>query len=168
MGASGCFNSQGNLLLLVAQPQQPGYNNGAFSYEEKVREQNDCFTALQEARRRCFDEWEYVCAAGSRALFYWVDEEFEYRSEASSWSELCNAFGLAIARDAINIDGPYDYEWEYCADPTIMKGFDGGLIGYETAFLALASAYRQLLRDEQVSRGTSGGCFRRVLGLREV
>jgi hypothetical protein len=113
------------------------------------------------------DEWEYVCAAGSRTLFYWIDKQFEYRSEASSWEELRNAFGLAIARDSINIEP--GYQWEYCADPTIMKGGDGGgLIGYETAYLSLASAYRLPLNEKQINQGVHGPGLRRVYDLMEV
>lgn len=121
------------------------------------------FLKQQGFRLLTADEWEYVCAAGSRTLFYWVDEQFEYRSEAS-WDELRNAFGLSIAHDAIAMDVPYDYEWEYCADPTIMKGGDGGSIGMAAA-LALASAYRLPLNDKQINQGVSAPCFRRVYDL---
>lgn len=127
------------------------------------------FLKQQGFRLLTADEWEYVCAAGSRTLFYWVDEQCEQRSQASSWDELRNAFGLSIAHDAIAMDVPYDYEWEYCADPTIMKGGDGGaLIGYETAYLALASAYRLPLNNKQINQGVYGPCFRRVYDLKRT
>jgi hypothetical protein len=122
------------------------------------------FLRHQRFRLLTADEWEYACAAGSRTLFYWVDEQFEYRSEASSWEELRNAFGLAIAQ---NTSMDY-YEFEYCADPTIMKGYDGGLIGYETAMLAFASAYRLSLSDKQINQGVYSPCFRRAYDLEHI
>lgn len=122
------------------------------------------FLRQQGFRLLTADEWEYVCAAGSRTLFYWVDEQFEYRGEASSWEELRNAFGLAIAQ---NTSMDY-YEFEYCADPTIMKGYDGGLIGYETAMLAFASAYHLPLSDKQINQGVSDPYFRRVSDLGHI
>lgn len=119
------------------------------------------FLKQQGFRLLTADEWEYACAASSRTLFYWVDEQFEYRGKASSWEELRNAFGLAIAQ---NTSMDY-YEFEYCADPTIMKGYDGGLIGYETAYLSLASAYRLQLSEKQINQGVSAPCFRRAYDL---
>lgn len=112
------------------------------------------------------DEWEYVCAAGSRTLFYWVNEQFEWSGDATSWEDVRNAFGLAIARDTIALDG--SDEWEYCADPTIMKGDGGRLIGYDTAYLSLASAYRFPLNEKQINQGVTGPYFRRAYDLKRA
>ena len=124
------------------------------------------FLRHQGFRLLTADEWEYVCAAGSRELFYWWNEECDIQGNASSWEEVRNAFGLAIARDAINLDTDYDYQWEYCADPTIMKGDGGCLVGCGyTAYLTFASAYYQKLSEKWVTLGVCSPQIRRVFDL---
>lgn len=49
-----------------------------------------------------------------------------------------------------------------------MKGYDGCLIGYETAMLAFASAYRLPLSDKQINQGVSDPYFRRVSDLGHI
>jgi hypothetical protein len=89
------------------------------------------------------DEWEYACAAGARTLFRWGNQcPFEqccaknYVDQRSSNSP--NAFGLLI--------GTEPYDWEFCAEPNIWRGGDGGLsscggYGCFAVSLTLASAY---------------------------
>jgi hypothetical protein len=91
------------------------------------------------------DEWEYACAPGVRTLFRWGDETPELdmplpNDPAPLWDTHLrpNAFGLTIAAD------PYD--WEYCAEPDIMRGGDGGTalhagVGTFGEWLTLASAF---------------------------
>lgn len=124
------------------------------------------FLRQQGFRLLTADEWEYACAAGSRELFYWWNEECDMQGTASSWKELRNAFGLAIARDAICLETDYDYQWEYCADPTIIKGGGGGMVGCgDISYITFASAYYQKLSEEQVTMGVYEPQFRRVFDL---
>jgi hypothetical protein len=68
------------------------------------------------------DEWEYACAAGTRTLWHWGNEYplHCYPNECKDWDLNIkpNAFGLYIATDT--------YGWEFCAEPEIMRGGDGG------------------------------------------
>lgn len=109
------------------------------------------------------DEWEYACSAGSRSLFHWGDGVFtgEYDSVTSAMGHKYkhNAFGLKVARD------PYD--WEYCAEPSLMRGGDGGAsccggAGLLAMELPLASAYIHRLDPDRVNGGVCSPRFRRV------
>jgi hypothetical protein len=92
------------------------------------------------------DEWEYACAAGSRTLFRWGKETPAIHipalgsPKAAEWDLHLreNAFGLLIGR--------YPYNWEFCAEPGLMRGGDGGTalhagVGTFAAWLTLASAF---------------------------
>lgn len=112
------------------------------------------------------DEWEYVCAAGSRALFRWGDDcpcdryptenssaerrrktewalsggTREYKPDPVAWviNRQPNAFGLMIAQSP--------YECEVVAEEGLVRGGDGGSsicggVGFFMGWLPLASAY---------------------------
>ncbi|WP_201390088.1 SUMF1/EgtB/PvdO family nonheme iron enzyme [Ktedonobacter sp. SOSP1-85] len=107
------------------------------------------------------DEWEYACSAGSRTLFYWGNGYFT-TEEPSAVPTSRNAFGLEIANDT--------YQWEYCSDPAMMRGGDGGVTvcgwaGVLASSLPLASAYYLRLNEKQINNGVYSPCFRRVLSL---
>lgn len=153
---------------------------------KRLRRQAEVVARLKQEGFRLLtvDEWEYVCAAGSRTLFaeHFLDEEdslgsfdedkedFAYQwaddqtvyDMTKVWEKLRNAFGLSIATDRSR--------WEYCADPTLMKGGDGNkLIGYDIGLLSLAPAYFHPLSEREISSGVSHAHFRRVYDLiREV
>jgi hypothetical protein len=100
-------------------------------------------------------------------LFYWVNEDFEWASEAERPEELADEFGLSIANTACYTD--IGCKGEYCSDPTMMKGSDGGgLVGYETALLYLASASYYALDEKRQVQGVSSPTFRRVYDLAEL
>jgi hypothetical protein len=92
------------------------------------------------------DEWEYACAADSRTLFRWGNTTPPVaipplgRQKVAGWDLHLrqNAFGLLIARSP--------YQWEFCAEPGLMRGGDGGHalhagVGSFAAWLTLASAF---------------------------
>ena len=95
------------------------------------------------------DEWEHACAAGTRTLWRWGDacpgDHEPYGTVTFAELRRPNAFGLAIAQNP--------YEWEYVADPSQMRGGDGGDAlcggyGAVAAWLALASPYRWPMFDD--------------------
>jgi hypothetical protein len=111
------------------------------------------------------DEWEYVCAAGSRTLFYWERTAEEPAMNEDSWMALRNAFGLSMVKDT--------YQWEYVHDPSIMTGGDGGWAvccgaGLFAQAITRVSAYRLPLNDKQINQGVYGPCFRRAYDLGHV
>lgn len=59
------------------------------------------------------DEWEYAYSGGARCIFPWGNDP----SPPTVFK--ANAFGL------IPPESPY--YWEFCADPTLMRGGDGGV-----------------------------------------
>jgi hypothetical protein len=94
------------------------------------------------------DEWEYACAAGSRAVFRWGNMTPPHaipllgQRKVVGWDMHLrqNAFGLFIAR--------HPYHWEFCAERGTMRGGDGGHTlhtgaGTFAAWLTLASAFYQ-------------------------
>lgn len=112
------------------------------------------------------DEWEYACAAGSRTLFRWGNTTPPFsipslgRQKAAGWDLHLqeNAFGLLIAR--------YPYHWEFCAEPGLMRGGDGGNAlhagaGTFAAWLTLASAFHRRWEREVCY----GAYLRRALSL---
>jgi len=116
------------------------------------------------------DEWEYACAAGARTLFRWGNETpnqtiplLGHRKIANFDLHLRqNAFGLFIARNP--------YQWEFCAQPNIMRGGDGGGAlhggsGIFAEWLTLASAFFQPLSESMVNEGTFGVHLRRAYSL---
>lgn len=111
------------------------------------------------------DEWEYICAAGSRALFYWESPTHEPTMNQDSWLALRNAFGLSIVKDS--------YQWEYIHDPSLMIGGDGGWAecggaGLFAQAITKASAYRLPMNDKQINQGVYSPCFRRAYDLERV
>lgn len=112
------------------------------------------------------DEWEYACAAGSRTLWRWGNDYplHCYPNYCTDWDLNLkpNAFGLEIACD------PYD--WEFCAEPGIIRGGDGGAaicgaIGFTPAWLTLASAFVDASGPEDDSTESLGGHLRRAYSL---
>jgi hypothetical protein len=99
------------------------------------------------------DEWEYSCAAGTRTLFRWgehaPDSILQIPIQGKfldvvEWDTYLhpNAFGLSIANNP--------YHWEFCAEPNIMHGGDGGSATHAGAgnfveWLTLASPFRHKL-----------------------
>lgn len=101
------------------------------------------------------DEWEYVCMAGRKKLFFWEenDKQLEYYPKFPQ-----NTFGLDIAK--------YCYDWELCMEPGLLRGGDGGVSqcgwgGYLMHYLTYVSAYYAT----SDSASTYGACFRRAYSL---
>ncbi|GCE02674.1 SUMF1/EgtB/PvdO family nonheme iron enzyme [Dictyobacter aurantiacus] len=120
------------------------------------------FLKQQGCRLPSADEWEYACAAGARSLFYWGDGPFASGEDRPVDPPAHNAFGVRIVTDS--------YRWEYCQDPSMMRGGDGGALacsgeGVLASSLPHASAYACRLTDKQVNNGVFGPCFRRVFDL---
>lgn len=99
------------------------------------------------------DEWEYACAAGCRTLWHWGNEYplHCYPKECKNWNLNLkpNAFGLEIAN--------YPYNWEFCAEPGIMRGGDGGVTMYggggrTMVWLCLASAFFQVKPEDDTQK----------------
>ncbi|HZU67116.1 MAG TPA: hypothetical protein VFA09_07545 [Ktedonobacteraceae bacterium] len=100
------------------------------------------------------DEWEYACAAGSRALFRWGNATPGYappllgkKRKVIGWDLHLrqNAWGLFIARNPAH--------WEFCMEKGIMRGGDGGQTlhagaGTFAAWLTLASAFSQIWNQQ--------------------
>lgn len=91
------------------------------------------------------DEWEYVCAAGSRTLFCWGNdypknqEPYDY-----FWNlyKLPNAFGLVMGFDPTVL--------ECCQESDTLRGGDGGMAadvgaGSFAEWLPLASCFQPLV-----------------------
>lgn len=107
------------------------------------------------------DEWEYACAAQSRTLFYWGNGPFEILSKEHYHTGV-NAFGLSIVQNP--------YQWEFCAEPGIMRGGDGGgaacgCEGQLADALTLASAYMIRVPEEWLITGVYGAHIRRLYDL---
>ncbi|MDQ2906168.1 MAG: formylglycine-generating enzyme family protein [Chloroflexota bacterium] len=108
------------------------------------------------------DEWEYACAGGSRTLFYWGNAPFDedkwqyprvwrghvplHESARHNMDTPLNAFGLAM------VTHPYCCEW--CAEPQIKRGGDGGVAmcggeGRLAISLSSASSYVYHIDNEE-------------------
>ena len=107
------------------------------------------------------DEWEHACAAGVRTLFRWGDDcpADHYPSGDADGLHFDfdlhrrpNAFGLRIGLD------PYD--WEMVAEPSVMRGGDGGGVisagaGYMAGWLTMATAFVDPEYRERPGYGTA-------------
>ncbi|HEV8191245.1 MAG TPA: hypothetical protein VGP82_07145 [Ktedonobacterales bacterium] len=92
------------------------------------------------------DEWEFAASGGARTLFRWGDVlppipwRRPDRRAPGTWDldQQPNAFGLQIAQNPWNL--------EYCAEPDVLRGGDGGTAhsqgaGYAEEWAPLASAF---------------------------
>jgi hypothetical protein len=121
-----------------------------------------------------FDEWEYLCGAGSRTLWRWgddhppvypdslTDERDPEYDRSKLPSERPNSFGLRFANQ------PYKTEW--CCEPFGIRGGDGGSFlhggcGLFCAWLPLATAYGTPYRKAVDQEKRFGGRFRRMFPL---
>ena len=96
---------------------------GGYTARQVTWEEVRVAIAEQGLRLPTSDEWEYACAAGTRTLFRWGD--------ACPITNCCTPvygqWGLAEAPNAFGLDiGTNSYNWEFCADPRIWRGGDGG------------------------------------------
>jgi hypothetical protein len=113
------------------------------------------------------DEWEYACSAGARSLFRWgndcpgdgypTDERWQHFYHTQP-----NAFGLKIAHDP--------YQWEFVAEPEILRGGDGGGMicggaGFFLGWIPLASAYVDPSGDYWKGKAVPEARVRRALSL---
>jgi hypothetical protein len=108
------------------------------------------------------DEWEYVCAAGTRTLFRWGDElppiACTWPGAETDWTlhRQPNAFGLQMIADT--------YQYEQCAGGRIRGGDGGctvcGSYSEMTNWLPLATA--ALLPKSEHADWENEGLVRRV------
>jgi sulfatase-modifying factor enzyme 1 len=113
------------------------------------------------------DEWEYACAAGARTLFRWGDGCPVDRSpiDETGWEShrRPNAFGLLMPSNP--------YQWEFVAEPTILRGGDGGAricsgASVLEGWLPLASAWHNRIpRRTKRDVGWPGVYLRRAMSL---
>lgn len=133
-------------FLLQAIPQQLGPPfSGTYTSGDSVITYEGVQSIVQEEgfRLPTSDEWEYACAAGARTLFRWGNDcplDGDPIS-ISTWQvhRSPNAFGLLMSSNP--------YNWEYCQEPGIRRGGDGGQAAHAGAgifasWLPLASAFQ--------------------------
>lgn len=94
------------------------------------------------------DEWEYVCAAGTRSLFRWGNDcPISCSSEEKEWDlhRRPNAFGLVMNTST--------YESELCQGPILRGGDGGGSVcggeGNVASWLPLASSFQVPAEDTE-------------------
>jgi hypothetical protein len=115
------------------------------------------------------DEWEYACSGGARTFFRWGDSwptiRWEPRSQrgVSEWRDDLkpNAFGLLIGQDP--------WELEYCTEPNVLRGGDGGTAcsagaGLIEEWVTFATPYCVPFSERMVEIGRQR-CLRRAMSL---
>lgn len=123
---------------------------GVTTFETRVIRRSEILAEITKAGLRfpSSDEWEYACSGGSRAFFRWGNNWPPFRwndmpacRDTDEWREDLkpNAFGLLIGIDP--------WRLEYCAEPEVIRGGDGGGVGsvgaeLEEEWLPFATSYR--------------------------
>jgi hypothetical protein len=138
----------------------------AWQLSSKTHEYIEAELAAEGLRLLTFDEWEYVCGAGSTTLFRWGDfcPDDCYPNDRSGWKLHLqpNLFGLHIAQN------PYDCE--ITREKHQVRGGDGGCcicggVGFFLGWLALATAYWEPDMLDWLDEEISGLLMRRVIPL---
>jgi Sulfatase-modifying factor enzyme 1 len=144
---------------------------GHWQYLGEVIRRSDVLATItaQGYRFPTSDEWEYACSGGARTFFRWGDTwptmrwERPGRRGVSEWRDDLkpNAFGLLICQD------PWDLE--YCAEPHLLRGGDGGNTrsvgaGLIEEWVPFATPYYAPFTERSVEIGRKG-CLRRAMSL---
>jgi hypothetical protein len=116
------------------------------------------------------DEWEYACSRGSRTFFRRGNEWPPIRwtpatlrgADARNEDLKGNAFGLVIGQDPWSL--------EYCAEPGVVRGGDGGAASHSEAglyaeWLALATSLCSPFKRDFIERLLRRPYLRRALSL---
>ncbi len=117
-----------------------------FEYAQDGDNQTEGYNRVQSQLGRGFrlptvDEWEYACAAGSRALFRWGNDcpvSNSHRDKKFRLHKQPNAFGITMNSST--------YDSELCQGPRLRGGDGGGSvcggIGNIITWIPLASSFQ--------------------------
>jgi hypothetical protein len=117
----------------------------SFEYQQDGRNQTEGYAKVQSQcgdgfRLPTTDEWEYVCAAGTRSIFRWGDDcpiSSSYHEREWELHKRPNAFGVCMNSST--------YDCEICIGPK-FRGGDGGCsvcggMGNVASWFPFASSY---------------------------